>query len=98
MATGAFLRERALGVLGGVAWVRGDYETAIRLYQQALDIRVAIDDTWGIGISLSNIGSAYGMLGEHAQALDYFQRALAVNRTIGRRRGDRLHLERRHGV
>jgi tetratricopeptide (TPR) repeat protein len=74
--------------IGGTYWALGDYEQAIDFYSQALEIRRATDDLWGIAISQNNLATAWRDHGQPAQTIPYYEEALAVNRQMGRRRGE----------
>jgi CHAT domain-containing protein/Tfp pilus assembly protein PilF len=76
----------------------GDYSTALEYLQRALSIIQAItlqdrasdqDETlWGVdhrlteGAILNSTGLIYTEQGDHAKALDYFQRSLAINQDL----------------
>ena len=47
----------------------------------------AIDDNVGIAQMVNNIGSVYLLQGNHAQALDYYQKSLAMREKSGDRHG-----------
>jgi CHAT domain-containing protein len=47
-------------------------------FQQALTIARELGDRLGEGYDLDDIGSAYALLGNHAQAVEYFKKALAL--------------------
>lgn len=81
---------RALVAHGYWHRLRGDYETAIQHFQQALDIRTALHDVWGCAECFLNLGSAYGRSNRDVDALHMAARGL----TISQKLGDRFQLAR----
>ncbi|MGG6295630.1 tetratricopeptide repeat protein [Leptolyngbya sp. AN02str] len=67
---------------------RGEYQSALRLYEQAVAIYQEIGDRRGEGTTFNNMGLAYSGLRNYAQALNYYQQALSRHRAIGNRRGE----------
>ncbi|WP_204104457.1 MULTISPECIES: tetratricopeptide repeat protein, partial [Spirulina sp. CCY15215] len=66
----------------------GDYQQAIALYQQSLEIKRQIGDRGGEANSLGNLGNAYNSLGEYQQAIALYQQSLEIKRQIGDRGGE----------
>jgi CHAT domain-containing protein/tetratricopeptide (TPR) repeat protein len=58
------------------------WDEAIRCYQQRLDLGVALNDRFGIGLAQCNLGEIYQLQGAATwpQALDAYQQALAIYR------------------
>ncbi|MGJ3251933.1 MAG: CHAT domain-containing protein [Elainellaceae cyanobacterium] len=69
-------------------WQRGDYQQALSMLQQALEIYREIGDRRGEGATLTGIGAVYRNLGQYSQALDYYQQALEINIETGDRQGE----------
>ena len=73
-----------------VPW--GQYQQAIELHQQALEISCQIGDRGGEANSLLGLGSAYSYLGQYRQAIELYQQSLEIFRQIGDRDGEALSL------
>lgn len=63
-------------------YVRGDYDSALHDYVEALELFIACDNPWGINAARMNLGAVQFRLGEflesisqHVQALRYYQAA-----------------------
>ncbi len=64
----------------GHAWSsKGDYETAIAYYKNALAIWELSSEQTGVATILNNIGSALSHQGDADKAIDYFDRALNLD-------------------
>ena len=61
--------------VGGTAWAVGDHDLAIERYSEALRIRTAMNDTWGMAISTSNLGAAHLAKGEPTEARRFYSDA-----------------------
>jgi len=61
----------------------GEYQRALNLHQQLLEMRLPLKEPLGIGISLRNIGSCYVRLGDNQKALDFYNRSLEYMRAAG---------------
>jgi len=81
-------RGTALNLLGKQYHALGDYETALKYYQQSLAISREIGDRSGEGTTLNNIAGIYRARGDYKTALDYLQQSLAILREIGDRSGE----------
>ena len=64
----------------------------IEYYRQRLVIAHEIGDRSGESNILSNLGSAYAIIGEPRRAIEYHEQALNIAREIGDRRGERYAL------
>ncbi|MDA0867528.1 MAG: tetratricopeptide repeat protein, partial [Cyanobacteria bacterium] len=73
--------------LGNAYKSLGQYQQAIDLHQQSLEIKREIGDQKGIANSLGNLGNAYYSLGQYQQAIDLHQQSLAIKREIGDQQG-----------
>ncbi|MBK8580505.1 MAG: histidine kinase [Flavobacteriales bacterium] len=76
---------RALSNLGWLAQKKGDSVGSLKRFQEALRKDEAAQDSSGIAILLYSIGSTYRNLKEYISAEDYLQRALALERSMGRK-------------
>jgi len=63
--------------LGQLEESRGDYAAAIRQYREALSLEPCSTQTWYL--IHNNLGYALNQIGEHASAIPYLQRALAID-------------------
>ncbi|WP_221030100.1 tetratricopeptide repeat protein [Actomonas aquatica] len=77
------LQADGLNALGGVFWRRGDLATVWEHWLQAMRLREAAGDQAGVAASLSNLGILLDSEGDFAGALEYYQRALEIDRAIG---------------
>lgn len=71
----------ALNSLGHLHVQLGDYRKALNYHRESLSL--INDDMMGKGTTLHNIAVAYHNLGENQKALEYYNRALEVWKTIG---------------
>jgi tetratricopeptide (TPR) repeat protein len=53
-----------------------------------MEIARAIGDRRGEGTALGNLGLAYADLGETRKAIEFYEKALIIDREIGDRRGE----------
>lgn len=60
-------------------------ETALRVFQRALELYRSARDRSGEAITLGNIGNCYKRLGEYQRALELLDQALTIKRLIGDR-------------
>ena len=77
-------KEEALRLLQlGIQQVnQGQFQEALKAFQEALAIFKQIGDTAREETTLNNIGEAYHNLGQYKKALDYYQQALAIGKKI----------------
>jgi CHAT domain-containing protein len=66
------------------AW-KGEYSTALKLYQQSLSIRQQINDKAGTSSTLNSIGTIYRKISSYSQALEFYQQSLNISTEIGDR-------------
>ena len=74
--------------MGSSYYVLGQYERAIELYQQSLDLATEISDRRGEANSLGNLGSSYHALGQYERAIEFYQQSLDLATEISDRRGE----------
>lgn len=75
---------RCLGDLGAVAHVQGDFDTAHRLYSEALQLAMTVDNDELIGRALSGLGRlALEHDNDLVQATNYYERSIARFRAAG---------------
>ncbi len=60
----------------------------IRWLEIALAASRRVQDRKGEGATLSNLGTAYAILGETRRAIQFFERALLIDRETGNRKGE----------
>lgn len=70
--------SNALLNIGRAHYYQGEYQNALRRYQEALVVAQEIGDNVLIANSLNNIGVLYFVWGEHDLALEYYLRTLAL--------------------
>jgi tetratricopeptide (TPR) repeat protein len=73
-------KEKALAInnIGNVHWLRGEYDNALKHYEESLEIRKKIDDQQGIAISLFNIGNVHFWRGEYNRAHKFMERSKEI--------------------
>lgn len=64
-------------------YVHKDYAGALEKYQQALDLWMAAEDGWGVGICLHLVGQAHEQTGDRARARQLYQRSVDLLRAAG---------------
>lgn len=75
-------RAKALNGLGVLLLQQGDYQQARENIEEALLIRKALQDDWGVADSLNNLGHVYRGRGDHAEAEKYYRESLSVCQQI----------------
>ena len=78
--------------LGNVYYLQGEYDKAMKYYQQYLQIAREIRDRSGEGSVLGNLGNVYYSQGEYDKAMEYYQQSLQIAREIGDRSGEGIAL------
>jgi tetratricopeptide (TPR) repeat protein len=73
----------SLDDIGKLAWMRGDYQGALRDLRAALVARKRLGDRRSIALSLNNLGLVLQDSGQFKEALEAFEQALAIRRDIG---------------
>ena len=68
--------------LGETYRVLAQYQQAIELYRQSLDIERQINNRQGEVAPLNNLGLAYKSLGQYKEAIDSYQQSLEIARDI----------------
>lgn len=76
-------RAKALHGAGTLAYVQGQHERGMALYEQALALRRELGDAEGIARSLSNLGMVAQYLGDYERAAASFEEALDWSRGLG---------------
>ncbi|MBD2741856.1 CHAT domain-containing protein [Coleofasciculus sp. FACHB-1120] len=66
----------------------GQFEAALKSYQQALIIYRQIKDRQGEGLVLANLGNAYNNRSDFTKAIEYSQQALKITREINDRESE----------
>jgi len=82
------LQARVKSDLGEASKQQSQYQQAIDVYQQSLEIQRQIGDRNGEANSLGNLGAAYSSLGEYERAIEFYQQSLEIQRQIGDRKGE----------
>jgi predicted ATPase/class 3 adenylate cyclase/tetratricopeptide (TPR) repeat protein len=78
----------ALLILGALRPLPSDSGTALRLYEEALELLMAAEDGWGIGICLLHTAETFDLIGNCAKALLLYRRGVTILGDVG----DRLAL------
>ena len=79
--------NNALLNIGRAHYFLGEYQNALRRYQEALVVAEEIEDKALIADALNNIGVLYYVWGEHDLALEYYLRTLALRLETNNRKG-----------
>jgi tetratricopeptide (TPR) repeat protein len=69
--------------LGKLAWLKGDYKSALELLRDGLAKRRRLGDRRSIALSFNNLGIVLTETGDFGQAFESFQQALSIRRDIG---------------
>jgi len=72
-----------LDLLGELATEEGDYTTAPRLFEEALDIFKELEDPRGVGDMLMQLGWAYMRMGRYDEVAPRMEEALGLFQEIG---------------
>jgi tetratricopeptide (TPR) repeat protein len=86
-----YRRDRAaidINNIGAVLFRAGQFEAAIKCYEQSLVIRREVRDRAGEGRVLDNLGTAHYRLGDFEKALAYYRQALVIRREVGDAKGE----------
>ncbi|MFF0572652.1 AfsR/SARP family transcriptional regulator [Streptosporangium saharense] len=78
---------RALTDLSVTRWQTGQYDVALRLATEALEIQQAIGDQRAVSYLLDHSGLVHWRRSEFDVAFGYFEQALSLRRAIGDRHG-----------
>jgi len=81
-------RAFALTGLGGIAYWQGDFDTALRSYQEALDIHGALGDRAATVGALLDVGETRAVTGDTGAGVALIEESLAMARELGDRRGE----------
>jgi tetratricopeptide (TPR) repeat protein len=73
-------QEQAIGNLGLVEQLRGQWQVAEAYYRQALQLCEELGDQTGPAVWLMNLGTVLGLQGRDVEALPFFEQALAIAR------------------
>lgn len=74
-------------MMGNISYFLGNYNEAIRLYEESLSIREKADDKKNIASGLNNIANVYNKLGEYKKAVQYYEKSLAIKELIDDQKG-----------
>ncbi len=83
---------KVLNILADIACFHGDYQLAIRHYENAFDIVVQLRNKYSESLIMNNMGTAYLELFQYDQAERYFIKSLLICREINDREGEAIAL------
>jgi predicted ATPase/class 3 adenylate cyclase len=86
--TDAARRAKLLSEAGTFAWHRGNYDRAIVLHGQALELYRQVGDDSGVAFALICLGTQRLENSDYERAAPFYEEALAISRRIG----DRPHI------
>ncbi len=84
--------RNSFNCLGNCYWSLGQYEKAIALYQQSIEISEEIGYRQGVAISLGNLGCCYVSLGQYEKAIALYQQSIEISEEIDYRQGVAMSL------
>ena len=84
--TEAATRPKLLSEAGTFAFYRADFDRAIRLRGEALELFRELGDDSGVAFALMCLGPQHNQPGDYEHAAPFFEEALALSRSIGDRR------------
>lgn len=70
---------RLRSCLGNAAYIHGDYNLAIKYFQQSLQDADQIHEQDAKGSAFNNLGTVYNVLGNYSEAIRYYQQALTIS-------------------
>lgn len=76
-------KGRGYNLAGWCYWQQGNYEAGKDILEQAYLIANKVNDKPFLARVLNNFGNIYRDTGDLAEALSYFEKALAINESIG---------------
>jgi tetratricopeptide (TPR) repeat protein len=74
--------------MAGVYRAVGRPQEALRLYEQALSLKLEVGDRAGEAATLNNMAATYQDIGQLQEALRLYQQALPLMREVGDRAGE----------
>jgi predicted ATPase/serine/threonine protein kinase len=77
------VRARAFLRAGGLERDQGNYEQALRLFQNALTLYQRLGDKWGIAATLNGLGDMAQQRGNYAEATAHYEDALVLFKELG---------------
>ncbi|MBP7239520.1 MAG: tetratricopeptide repeat protein [Saprospiraceae bacterium] len=69
-------------ILGSVSKKQGNYSEAIDYYQQAIELRKALNDSLRLGETYANLGEVYRLKANYPEALKFFLLSLRIDEAI----------------
>jgi predicted ATPase len=87
-SSGGPTRARALTALGGITYWQSDFDTALRSYEEALDIHRALGDRAAMVEALLDVGETRAVKGDPGSGVALMKESLALARELGDRRGE----------
>lgn len=83
---------KVLNILADIACFHGDYQLAIRYYENSLEIVWQLHNKYSESLVMNNLGTAYLELFQYDQAEKYFLKSLQICREINDREGEAIAL------
>jgi tetratricopeptide (TPR) repeat protein len=81
--------------LGNIAYLlvkTGNYDEALPIFEQCLELDRKIGDRQGEGVTLNNLATTAHAKGDYDRALRYLEQSLAIQQQIGDRQGEGVTL------
>ncbi|MCF8233933.1 MAG: tetratricopeptide repeat protein [Bacteroidales bacterium] len=78
---------KALNRIGSGYYLKGNYDSAMRLYDQSLDAYIQLDKKRGMADAYSNIALIYDGLGNYNKALEFNLKSLEIEEGLGNKWG-----------
>lgn len=77
------LENSILSNMGTALAERGDFDNALRSFQEALRSSEALGDMYSVALAMHNLGSVYEILGELEIALHWVEQTSEIEKSIG---------------
>jgi predicted ATPase/transcriptional regulator with XRE-family HTH domain len=76
-----------LSSLGSIAQFMGDYSSAIRYFDEALEINYALGDRWNLALSFYALAQTSHLQGDRVRARALYEQSIPMFRELGRKSG-----------
>lgn len=67
---------------GGIYWQQGELAEAVACVKRSLHLYETVSYSWGIAVAFSNLGVLHDVLGEWRKAIDYYEKAYALQQSM----------------
>jgi tetratricopeptide (TPR) repeat protein len=88
----ALAKAEQLMELGHIEYAEGNYDKALRCFQEALEIAREVGNKSSESFTLGNLGRVYQTQGQYEQAIELHTQAIDIGREIGNKHSESVHL------